>query len=144
MAAAGCGLGRPVAATPGTGTWILNLLSTTLDDLRARTEHDLHNVGLAELLVRHALLAEARRAAADILVARGLLSEEALRDPRHVEPVPDLVGAERMSRTSAWGLLFTSVNRPRRAAGDAAVPVPGDLDNRFMADVVASPTAGRR
>lgn len=127
----------PVAATPGTGTWILNLLNQTLDDLRARTEQDLHNVGLAELLVRHALLAEARRAAADILVSRGMLSEDALSN-LGTSSLYQTWSSGTISRTSAWGLLFTRVN-DLAELGDAAVPVPGDLDNRFMADVVASP-----
>ncbi|MDK1361915.1 hypothetical protein QNO00_16815 [Arthrobacter sp. zg-Y1219] len=127
----------PVAATPGTGTSILNLLTQTLSDLRARTEEDLHNVGLAELLVRHALLAEARRAAADILVSRGMLSEEALANLGTSSLYQTWSGGT-ISRTSAWGLLFTRVNRLAELA-DAAVPVPVDLDNRFMADVVASP-----
>lgn len=127
----------PVGATPGTGTWILNLLNNTLSDLRARTEQDLHNVGLAELLVRHALLAEARRAAADILVSRGMMSEEALAILGTSSLYQTWSGGT-ISRTSAWGLLFTRVN-DLASLGDAAVPVPGDLDNRFMADVVASP-----
>jgi len=94
-------------------------------------------VGLAELLVRHALLAEARRAAADILVSRGMMSEEALAI-LGTSSLYQTWSSGTVSRTSAWGLLFTRVN-DLAALSDAAIPVPGDLDNRFMADVVASP-----
>ncbi|GAA2093889.1 hypothetical protein GCM10009841_03930 [Microlunatus panaciterrae] len=122
--------------TTGTGTWILNLLSLALTEVRARTEDDLANVGLAELLVRHALLAEARRAAADVLITRGLLSEEALAI-LGTSSLYQTWSAGTLSRTSAWGLLFTPVNRLAELGG-AGVPVPADLDNRTMAEVVAA------
>ena len=121
-------------ATPDTGTWIRSLLDLTLADLRSRTESDLSNVGLAELLARHALLTEARQAAADSLLSRGLFDEPALA----------LLGSSSLyqtwsngslSQTSAWGLLFSTVNHLVEIGGSQAA-VPGDLNNRFMAEVI--------
>ncbi|QGN31641.1 hypothetical protein [Microlunatus sp. Gsoil 973] len=119
---------------PDTGTWIRSLLDLTLADLRARTESDLSDVGLAELLARHALLTEARQAAADGLLSRGLFDEPALA----------LLGSSSLyqtwsngslSQTSAWGLLFSTVNHLVEIGGSQAA-VPGDLNNRFMAEVI--------
>lgn len=126
----------PVGATPGTGTWILSLLDLTLTDLRGRTEQNLQNVGLAELLVRHALLAEARRSAADILVSRGMMTEEAL-SVLGTSSLYQTWSSGTISRTSAWGLLFATVNHLAELSASGA-PVPGDLDGRTMAQVLTS------
>jgi hypothetical protein len=118
----------------GTGSWILTLLSRTLDDLRARTEQDLSDVGLAELLARHALLTEARRAAAEILVTRGLLSEEALAIIG-TSSLYQTWSAGTLSRTSAWGLLFGRVD-DLVAIGGTGATVPADLANRTLSTVI--------
>ena len=126
-----------VATTQGTGTgrWILNLLDLSLDQLRARTEQDLSNVGLAELLVRHALLAEARRAAAEILVTRGLLTdaEVALLG---TSSIYQTWSNGTLSQTSSWGLLFETTDQLVRVSG-SGVGIPPDLQNRLMTGVVA-------
>ncbi len=127
----------PVGATPGTGSWILSLLDRTLPDLRGRTEQDIANVGLAELLVRHALLAEARRTAAGILVSRGMMTEQAL-SILGTSSLYQTWSSGMISRTSAWGLLFATVN-DLAALSDSGAPVPADLDGRTMAQVLASP-----
>ncbi|WP_062302663.1 hypothetical protein [Demequina subtropica] len=121
----------------GTGTWITNLLGMSLPDLRARTESDLSNVGLAEMLVRHALLAEARRAAAEILVARGVLSETALA-ALGSSSIYQTWSAGTLTQASSWGLLFTPVST-LAALGDPTAAVPADLGSRTMAEVVAAP-----
>lgn len=125
---------------PSTGSWILTLLRTTLEDLRARTEEDLSNVGLSEMIVRQALLAEARRAAADVLVARGLLTEEALATVG-TSSLYQTWSAGLLSRTSAWGLLFSTVDHVV-GMSDASITVPGDLAGRTMSTVIqANPPA---
>jgi hypothetical protein len=122
------------AGSASTGSWILDLLTRSLDDLRARTEQDLSDVGLAELFARQALLAEARRAAADILVDRGLLSDAALAT-LGTSSLYQTWTSGTLSRTSAWGLLFGTVNQLVDVGGSGAA-VPADLDGRTMSQVV--------
>jgi hypothetical protein len=126
----------PTDGAAGTGSWIQTLLGLTAAELRARTESDISNVGLAELLVRQALLAEERRVAAGILVQRGVLGEGTL----------PLLGssstfqtwsAGSLTRTSSWGVLFSTVDRLAELVDGTAVP--GDLLGRTMAEVMASP-----
>ena len=125
----------PAAGTsPSTGARILKLLTRPLEDLRERTEQDLSNVGLAEMLARQALLAEARRAAADILVDRNLLSEEALAIIG-TSSLYQTWSAGTLSRISAWGLLFGNVNGVVEVGG-AGAAVPADLANRTMSAVI--------
>ncbi|MEU1973490.1 hypothetical protein ABZ477_17680 [Microbacterium sp. NPDC019599] len=127
----------PAGPTQGTGSWILTLLGLSLADLRARTENDeLSNVGLAEMLVRHALLAEARRAAADLLVARNVMTEESLAN-LGTSSLFQTWSDGTPSQTSAWGLLFARVDDLAALSGTSAVPA--DLNGRLMADVLASP-----
>ncbi len=118
----------------GTGSWIVGLLGRSLEELRARTEQDLRNVGLAELFARQALLAEARRAAADILVERGVLSDAEVA-VIGTSSLYQAWSAGTLSRTSAWGLLFDSVDGLVRVTGSAAA-VPADLIGRTMAQVL--------
>lgn len=126
---------EPTSGT-STGAWILTLLSRTMEDLRARTVGNLSGVGLAELLVRHALLAEERRVAAAILVSRGLLTEDSLA----------VIGTSSryqtwsnggLSRTSSWGLLFATVDHLVELAGLGAT-IPVDLSNQKMAEHLAA------
>ncbi|MDF1489001.1 hypothetical protein [Tessaracoccus caeni] len=126
----------PSGGRPGTGHWISNLLTLSPAELRDRTEQDLSNVGLAELLVRHALLAEARRAAAEILVARGVLSDDQLA-LLGTSSVYQTWSDGTLSRTSAWGLLFASVDELVRLSGSGAA-VPPDLRHRWMNDIVTA------
>jgi len=126
-----------VPATTGsasTGSWILALLGRTLEDLRERTEQDLSNVGLAEMFARQALLAQARHAAAEILIERGLLSPEALAIIG-TSSLYQTWSSGTLSRTSAWGLLFGEVDHVVDVGGTGAA-VPGDLANRTMSTVI--------